>query len=362
MNKTINNQQYQNSLIITCAGSQVIPEIINLLRSYNGIDFNIVGVDVKKRELSIGSYFSDKFYQVPKGTDDNYIDAIIDIIKRENVFLILPGSDEEVLVLSKYKEKLKNNYNCNICSSDYLTTMTLINKYKMLVELSSNSLNTGKYSLINNSQDIYEFAEKIDYPNNNFIIKPMEGSGSKGLKIVREDINLLDSFYSSKNFNIELKQLINFLDAHPEEYKKLFLMEYFPGDKFSSDILVSNNETRCVITRNNGPLPKTNPPTQIADLVTLDKIDKYINQLLKLFDIDYFVQIELGLDKNENLAFIESNPRLDATLPITLGYGVNYYHQIIKYAIDGDMDKNIRLKNNKKIRYYRYWQSHFEEV
>ena len=62
--------------------------------------------------------------------------------------------------------------------------------------------------------------------------------------------------------------------------------------------------------------------------------------------------------------YIETNPRLDATLPITLGLDINYYHEMITKSINGKYNKNLlKSKNGKnQIRFFRYWNETFNEV
>ena len=52
--------------------------------------------------------------------------------------------------------------------------------------------------------------------------------------------------------------------------------------------------------------------------------------------------------------------RLDATLPITTGVGINFFHELIDYALNGTFNNiEIDYGNFRKIRFFRYWDHVF---
>lgn len=346
------------NILVTCVASQVIPKITSLIRSYSGAEVYLVGVDGRPKELSVGAYFCDAFYEVPMGSDPKYADAVIDIVKKENIHLIFPGSDEEVITLSAIKEKLIAEHNCHISGSGGAATTLASNKYDMLLKLQENGINTGLFSQINTIADIENFAKAAGYPEVPFIIKPKVGRGSKGFKLIRSDINAREQFFLPTNFEVSLEDVIAYFSQYTDEMPGFFLMEYLPGDKYSTDILIQNGEVKYCVSRNNGVVPKTNPPTQVADIVHDADVEEYVKQVAAVADFDFFLQVEVGRDRNGKVAYIETNPRLDATLPITEGAGINFYHEMINYALG----KESELKNadtTKAVRFFRYWDHIF---
>jgi len=119
-----------------------------------------------------------------------------------------------------------------------------------------------------------------------------------------------------------------------------------------------------MVIRNNGPMPKISPPTQVADIVFDEDIREFAESIVEVFGFDFFVQIEIGRDLKGNPGLIEINTRLDAALPITTGLGLNFYHEMITYALKGMMREDIKDYRDyrKKIIFKRYWQHFFEEI
>jgi carbamoyl-phosphate synthase large subunit len=351
--KTIN-------VLLTCVASQVMPEKIKLIKSFPGSKVNIIGIDAKPQELSVGANFCKEFFQAPIGKDKNYTNFVLDLVRKQKINIIFCGSDEEIITLSKIKDQLKNKFNCTLIGSDYKTTKLISNKHEMLKIIKKNNISICEFSNPKKIKDIDLFSKKIGYPKKNFIIKPKKGRGSKGFKIITEKINEKVKFFQNNSSRIKLKELKSYFHKYPREINKFVLMEYLPGDKYSVDMLAEKGKIILAVARNNWKEPKINPPTQLADIVFDVDVQEYAKSVCELTEADFFIQVEIGRKDNGELAFIESNPRLDATLPITMGLGVNFYHELMYYALNGEYKDKIKIKKSKnKIRFFRYWNHIF---
>ena len=89
------------NILISCAGG---PAAIGVIKSLKAINFkgNIISIDCDP--LSSGFYLSDKYYTVPLSIDDKYWEHILKIIKQENIDLILPTGDSDLIHFSKNDE------------------------------------------------------------------------------------------------------------------------------------------------------------------------------------------------------------------------------------------------------------------
>jgi carbamoyl-phosphate synthase large subunit len=348
------------NILLTCVASQVMPEKIKLIKSFSEYDIKIVGIDMSCYELSVGAFFCDKFFQSPSGKEKGYNNFILKLVKKEKINIIFCGSDEEVLALSKIKDTLKSKFNCILISSNYKITKLTSDKHEMLKKIKEKGFHVCKFLNPRTIKDIDKFAGGIGYPKKDFIIKPKQGRGSKGFKIITSKINYKKEFFSSTSYKMTIEDLKKHFKKYPAEIKNFLLMEYLPGDKYSADILAENGQIRSIVIRNNWKDPKINPPTQVADIVFDKDIQEYAEKICNLIKANFFLQIEIGRDKNGKPAFIESNPRLDATLPITMGVGINFYHELIYYALNKKFRSNIiPREKNKKIRFFRYWDHTF---
>ena len=59
---------------------------------------------------------------------------------------------------------------------------------------------------------------------------------------------------------------------------------------------------------------------------------------------------------------LEVNPRLDATLPITRGAGLNFYRELVSRAVSGRFRPGLTTPRPAPRRFRRHWQHLFEDV
>jgi biotin carboxylase len=356
-------QKENLNIMLTCVNSQVSPSVIQLIYGHPNYGINVIGIDAVPLRDNLGKDFCKRCYQVPRGIDEDYFPSIKRIVEENDIKLIFPGSDEESISLAKHREELKQ-VGCDVACSSYDVISEVSDKYRLIMKLKSAGIYTSEVFSPETVSDLKVMAEEMGYPDKDIVIKPRFGRGSKGFKIITRGYDKYDSFYNGECYRISLEEIIDIFKEQSEEISKYLLMEYYPGNKYSADVLVSDGKVHSMVIRNNGTLPKTNPPTQVADIVFDEDIRNYAESIIGELGFNFFVQIEVGRKANGSPGLIEANTRLDATLPITTGLGLNFYHEMIIYALKGKMREDIKDYRDyeKKIIFKRYWQHLFEET
>src|SRR5660398_143684 len=94
------------NILILSAGRRVelIQSFQKVAKRLN-IKSNVVAGDCSETAPAI--YFADKKVILPRINEDNYIDEIINVCKRENINLVVPTIDTDLLLLSKKKKRIK---------------------------------------------------------------------------------------------------------------------------------------------------------------------------------------------------------------------------------------------------------------
>ncbi|MBA4392207.1 MAG: hypothetical protein C0407_01510 [Desulfobacca sp.] len=100
-------------LITGVGGRSVGHQILHALRLL-GDKYRLVAVDADS--FSFGLYQVDNRYLVPKAQDTDYIPAILEIINRESIDILLPGTEPEVRVLVQYLSSL-DEQGCRLISN-----------------------------------------------------------------------------------------------------------------------------------------------------------------------------------------------------------------------------------------------------
>ncbi len=158
------------NILITGIGGNVGQGILRNLQS-TGYNLNLIGCNVSK--LSAGNHLCDTVYEVPYAYDADYIPRMSEICQKEQIHMVLPSTDYEVYFLSLAKKQ----FNAVIPVSEPETNICFLDKFKTWQLFSSHNI---------------PFAESFipsEYDNrfSDFILKPREGRGSRGIHLNHQE-------------------------------------------------------------------------------------------------------------------------------------------------------------------------------
>ena len=103
-------------VLLTCVGGGLTPQVIRFLKNSKvHKNTKVYGVDMNPN--ASGKYFVDHFQAVSSGKSEKFIKQIKQICKKFKINLIIPGSDEDALSLSKNKNKIETNSRKIACVS-----------------------------------------------------------------------------------------------------------------------------------------------------------------------------------------------------------------------------------------------------
>ena len=66
---------------------------------------NIITADLKETAPTV--HFSDKHFIVPRVTEENYVEELLKICQKENISLVIPLIDTELILLAENKPIFK---------------------------------------------------------------------------------------------------------------------------------------------------------------------------------------------------------------------------------------------------------------
>jgi len=100
----------EKTILVTGVGGgvgQALLKSLRLLKKKHKYPIKIIGVDCNPKAAGRLFGFIDKFLVVPKANSPDYINSMIKTCEENFVSLILPGSDDELIPLSKNKKMFK---------------------------------------------------------------------------------------------------------------------------------------------------------------------------------------------------------------------------------------------------------------
>ena len=314
-------------------------------------DIYLIGVDSDKNCHSANK--CDIFCVVPKIKSNKFLDEIKRIIKKFNVDIVIPTLQDELYIFEKLKEQVEVITGSSGLSIDKLLDKVEIYnmmKKKNLIEL------VPKYELIN---DIFEYKIKLKelgYPEKKVCIKPVNGHGGIGFKVIANLKEVANNFFNKQFNNLitsdEFERILSVSFHEP-----FMLMEYLPGDEFSVDLLAKDSELVVAIPRKRERVSN--------GIVISGKIEKKeiliqaANYIVKAFGLNNFVNLQFRFDELGNPKLIDLNPRFCGSQIMSLGAGVNFPYLNIKMLMGKKID---HIQPNWDISMTRYWESYFYET
>lgn len=337
-------------IILTACGCPGASTLIRMLRNNGEREIEIIGTDMDNQ--AIGRMLCDKFYKVHEGTSKEFIDDMISIIEKEKPDILFPESSNEVLNLARNKEILEKN-GTKVLVSDEEAIKTAENKYLMYEKLRKNTdIELPKYFNPKNLDEFLQYSKELGYPEKPVCFKPHVGKGSRGFRIIDDNISRKDLLlnYKPNSRYISMKEFVEIF-KNEQEFPNFVLMEYLDGKEMTSDSLCYKGEellttVKSVDQARWGVIVK-------GKLLNKPKIVEQTQKILKQIKMSYNVNIQFINNK-----LIEINPRVS-----TFIYQEDLIppYLAIKLAL-GEMDFDEIKACKNKIRYGRRMLRYMDQV
>lgn len=316
------------NILITSAGKRVsLVRIFQEALRKLSLQAKVYTTDMKP-EMAPAGFVSDGCFKVPRVTDDNYINRLIDICYTNNIGLIIPTIDTELALLAENKSLLREKgVEVIVSSTDFVCTCR----------------DKRKTSALFQQLDICipEIRDKY-HPKFPLFAKPYDGSLSKDIYVIR----------NSEELTPEIMQ-------HP----KLIFMEYIDKTQykeFTVDMYYGkDNKVKAIIPRERveiraGEINKGY--TRKNHLVSFlkERMD-YIPGVVGCICIQLFYN-----EMTHKVFGIEINPRFGGGYPLSYYAGANFpefllreyfLNESLSYT-DGWKDNTLMLRYDSEVIIY----------
>lgn len=291
-------------IILTACGCPGASTLIRMLKHNGERKIEIIGTDMNPE--AIGRYLCDSFYQIPSGTNHNYIPSMMEIVETEKPDLIFPESSNEVLSLAKSKKEFEEN-GTNVVVSSPESIELARNKYLMYEAVKKgNRLNLPKYYSVSNLDDFLKAAYNLSYPDSPIVFKPHIGKGSRGVRIIDPNANRMHQLMDEKPTNkfMSLDEFTKiFEEVENKDFPDFVVMEFLSGMEKTADSLAIDG---CELLTTVKTVEKARWGVIVeGELVHDDGLVEQSREILKSIPLSYCVNIQFIADK-----LIEINPRV----------------------------------------------------
>ena len=290
-------------ILVTGSGSLLGQGIIRCLRWANK-DYTIIAADPS--QYTPGNYLAHKSFCIPMANDDDYIQAIENIIIKEAIQLILVGTDVELLKLSLAKQRLQSEYGVKIVVADTSCINMADSKWLTAEFLKQIQAPFPNSVFASDRRAVINLWKDKGFP---LIAKPDRGARSIGFVIINDKVQL---------------------DAVLDNPNNLVIQEYLPHDEgeFTSGCLIVNGVCKSIITLKR-ELKDGNTIRTYRDATT-PLYDATIKYIAEQSGIQGPCNFQFRIRNGEPVVF-EINARFSGTTPLRCLYGFNEVDALVEH-------------------------------
>ena len=315
------------NVLFTCIGRRV-----SLLRSFRKaakeLKLNCRFLGTETTELSSALQLCDKKFIVKPVSHENYIKQLLQIIKQNNVKLLVPTVDLDLKILAENKKKFAAA-GCTVLVSKTQVVSICQDKRKTFKLLVKNGFDTPDTFSVKHALG----KKKLRYP---CFLKPWDGYASRGNAVVKNCKEL--AFYAKKIPNC-------------------IVQEFIWGQEFTCDVFVDFNlQVKCIVPRKR--IETRAGEVSKGKIIKNLKIIKQTTELIKKLGAGPgVITVQLILTKNEKIKFIEINPRFGGGVPLSIKAGADFPKWILLQLIgkktqikfDGFKNNLIMLRYDAEV-------------
>jgi len=282
----------KKTVLVSGVGGPAGINIIRLLKAKSEYDIELIGCDIDNH--AAGRNFVDEFLLCPRVSDEvAYEQWLRKITDERAIDLFIPTVDEELVPLSKFINSI-NGF------TPLSPTQTL--------EIAADKLASYKFMAEHLSQYAPNYITLSEWTEDwgqdeQFFIKPRFGRGARGCRLV------------------DRSELIWLKSQNPIT-EDVIVMENLPGAEFTVDAYITKGgELAYLIPRERiGLAGGISIKGRTANNAAIIEATKLLFDKLSLRGP---VCVQWKLDKNNQLKFIEINPRLSGGLMISVSSGID---------------------------------------
>lgn len=299
------------NILILSAGTR--NKIVQYFKKTLGGDGNVIATDMS--ELAPAVYEADKFYKVPRMSDDGYIDVIFDICKKERIDAVLTLIDPELSLLAEHKEEFAA-LGVTVVGSSYDLCERALDKMEMFTWLTDHGYNCAKSYVDKEAFFADVDAGVISYP---VFVKPVRGSASIAISKVYD------------------RETVELLFAHSDN---LMIQEFLDGQEIGADVYIDmlSGETVSIFTKKKIVMRagETDKAVSFKDEALFSLIEKFVSESgwRGQIDIDIF-------EVNGEYYISEVNPRFGGGYPHAYECGCDHMSLILNNLNGIANKKNI---------------------
>ena len=283
------------------------------------INSMIVGGDCQDTAPAL--YFADVACILPKISSPDYIDSIIDVCNQQQISLVIPTIDTDLLLLARNKEKIESSTQAKVLISN-----------ENVIEICRNKILTHQFLESHGFKVPHLYTEEeLDNKDLSFplFIKPIDGSSSSQAYKVRNR---------------------NELDAYRKLIKNPIVQDYLVGEEYTVDSFLDFNSNIITI------VPRLRVAVRSGEIskgkIVKDRdIIEDVKRLLSVLKPIGHITIQC-MKTARGIEYIEINPRFGGGAPMSIQSGADSCENLYRLLMGEQLTYNENYQD--QLLYLRF--------
>jgi carbamoyl-phosphate synthase large subunit len=336
------------NILMTGAGAPGAAGIIKCLSKEPC--FNIIAADADAG--ATGRYLVDDFVVIPRGNDPAFVTSILDLCRKKNIHVVLPLVTRELFPLASHRDEF-DLAGAKVLVSPSESIEIANDKSRLYQFLEWRGIPVPEFRIVENPEQLNTACAELGYPQKTLTIKPSVSNGSRGFRIISEQVDRLDLLLNHKpgHSYTTLPELIAIMGVN--KIPEMLVSEYLPGDEYSVDCLCKEGHATLVVPRRR--VAMVNGISVKGEFVRHQEIIKYCTDIVRELRLHGNVGVQVKASATGAFRILEINPRVQGTISAALGAGINLPVLAIKSELGLPINEDER-QVKWGTRFGRFWE------
>jgi carbamoyl-phosphate synthase large subunit len=284
-----------------------------------------------------------------------FAEAVLELCRKRKVNVLLPLVTKELIVLSQHREQFKDA-GVLIPLSETASLEIANNKSRLYQFLQWRALEVPDFRVAETTEQFRDAIVELGYPEKAVCFKPSVSNGSRGFRIISEQMNELDLLFNHKPTStyISLQDAMRILSSG--KFPELLVSEYLPGEEYSVDCLSNHGETIVALPRLRKKM--VNGISVEGEFVHDNSIIDYCSNIIRELKLHGNIGIQVKKSASGKFLILEINPRVQGSISAGLGAGINLPVLAVKQELGLTISPE-ELKVKWGTQFTRYWEEVF---
>lgn len=309
------------TVAVTGAGG---PSGVSFMQGVEGPDVRIIAADSDVYGAGLYLVPEDRRWLVRRGSDPCFVDEILARCGAEQVDVLVPTVDTELLPLARRRDDF-SACGTRLLLADESTLAICLDK-ALSMAVCASVCPVPRTALVDSTFDL------VSWPLP-FLVKPRAGAGGRGVLVIERTEDLVCS--------------------RDGQY---IAQEFLPGIEYSVDVLSSpTGEVLAAVPRSR--LKIDSGVAVAARTLHSPQLEEFAAAVARRIGLTYVANVQFREDRDGLPRLLEINARFPGTMPLTVESGVNMPRIALDLALG--LPAPERCGDFRDVGMVRTWQEHF---